>query len=226
MVTYWLRGISIIMFTGIIEEIGTIAEVQPISNGVTVKIKASTVLEDTKIGDSIAVSGPCLTVRDLEQDTFVADISEETCQRTTLRNCKVGTLVNLERSLRLGDRIGGHLVLGHVDEVATISRWKDEGPSSRMQVTVSPKVKPYIAYKGSIAVDGVSLTIANVDDNIFEVALIPHTLEVTTLGGKQVGEIVNIEVDVMARYIETLMQNRIPPSQTIDLEFLQKHGYV
>lgn len=214
------------MFTGIIEEIGTIAEVQPISNGVTVKIKASTVLEDTKIGDSIAVSGPCLTVRDLVKDTFVADISEETCRRTTLRYCRVGTLVNLERSLRLGDRIGGHLVLGHVDEVATISRWKDEGASSRMQVTVSPKVKPYIAYKGSIAVDGVSLTIANVNGNTFEVALIPHTLDVTTLGENRIGDNVNIEVDVMARYIETLMQNQMPPSKTIDLEFLQKHGYV
>ncbi len=214
------------MFTGIIEEIGTIAEVQPISNGVTVKIRATTVLEDIKIGDSIAVSGPCLTVRDLEQDAFVADISEETCHRTTLRNCKVGTHVNLERSLRLGDRIGGHLVLGHVDEVATISGWKDEGSSSRMQVTLIPKVKPYIAYKGSIAVDGVSLTIANIYDDTFEVALIPHTLNVTTLGKKQIREIVNIEVDVMARYIETLMQNQIPPSRTIDLEFLQKHGYV
>lgn len=213
------------MFTGIVEEIGTITEVHPQSSGVTVKIKAETVLEDAKIGDSIAVDGPCLTVRDLEQRAFVVDISEETLRRTTLRSCKVGTRVNLERSLRLGDRIGGHLVLGHVDEIATISGWKNEGPSSIMQVTVSPKIKPYIAYKGSIAVDGVSLTIADVSDNKFEVALIPHTLQVTTLGDKRNGDIVNIEVDVMARYIETLMQNQIPPSQTIDLEFLQKHGY-
>jgi len=213
------------MFTGIVEEIGTITEVNPQSGGVTAKIKAETVLEDAKIGDSIAVDGPCLTVRDLEQGVFVADISEETLRRTTLRSCKVGTRVNLERSLRLGDRIGGHLVLGHVDEIATISGWKNEGTSSIMQVTVSPKIKPYIAYKGSIAVDGVSLTIADVSDNKFEVALIPHTLQVTTLGDKRDGDIVNIEVDVMARYIETLMQNQIPPSQTIDLEFLQKHGY-
>ena len=213
------------MFTGIIEEIGTITEVQPQSSGVTVKIKAETVLEDAKIGDSIAVDGPCLTVRDLEQGAFIADISEETCRKTTLRSCKVGSRVNLERSLRLGDRIGGHLVLGHVDEIATITGWKNEGASSIMQVTVSPKVKPYIAYKGSIAVDGVSLTIANVSDNKFEVALIPHTLQVTTLGDKRSADNVNIEVDVMARYIETLMQNQIPPSQTIDLEFLQKHGY-
>ncbi|MDE0084962.1 MAG: riboflavin synthase [Candidatus Poribacteria bacterium] len=213
------------MFTGIVEEIGTITEVYPQSSGVTVKITAETVLEDAKIGDSIAVDGPCLTVRDLEQRVFVVDISEETRRRTTLRSCKVGTRVNLERSLRLGDRIGGHLVLGHVDEIATISGWKNEGTSSIMQVTVSPKIKPYIAYKGSIAVDGVSLTIADVSDNKFEVALIPHTLQVTTLGDKRNGDSVNIEVDVMARYIETLMQNQIPPSQTIDLEFLQKHGY-
>lgn len=213
------------MFTGIIEEIGTIAEVHPKSSGVTVKINAETVLADTRIGDSIAVDGPCLTVRDLDRDGFVADISEETCRRTTLRSCQVGTRVNLERSLRLGDRLGGHLVLGHVDEIATISGWKQEGTSSLMQITVSSKVKPYIAYKGSIAVDGVSLTIANVFDNKFEVALIPHTLEVTTFGRKQNGDIVNIEVDVMARYIETLMQNQLPPSQTLDLDFLQKHGY-
>ena len=213
------------MFTGIVEEIGTITEVHPQSSSVTVKITAETVLEDAKIGDSIAVDGPCLTVRDLEQRAFVVDISEETLRRTTLRSCKVGTRVNLERSLRLGDRIGGHLVLGHVDEIATITEWRNEGTSSIMQVTVSSKVKPYIAYKGSIAVDGVSLTIADVSDNKFEVALIPHTLQVTTLGDKRNGDSVNIEVDVMARYIETLMQNQIPPSQKIDLEFLQKHGY-
>ena len=213
------------MFTGIIEEIGTIAEVHSNTSGITVKIKAETVLEGTKIGDSIAVDGPCLTVRDLTHSGFFADISEETCRKTTLRSCKVGTRVNLERSLRLGDRLGGHLVLGHVDEIANISEWKDEGSSSIMQVTVSPQVKPYIAYKGSIAVDGISLTIANVLDNKFEVALIPHTLEVTTLGSKRNGDLVNIEVDVMARYIQTLMQNQVPPSQTLDLEFLQKHGY-
>ena len=213
------------MFTGIIEEVGTIAQVHPESSGLTVKIKAETVLEDTKVDDSIAVDGPCLTVRTLNQDGFTVDISEETLRKTTLRLCQVGTKVNLERSLRLGDRLGGHLVLGHVDEVATISGWKNEGTSSIMQVTVSPKVKPYIAYKGSIAVDGVSLTISNVLDNRFEVALIPHTLQVTTLGEKQDGDTVNIEVDVMARYIETLMQNQIPPSQTLDLEFLQKHGF-
>lgn len=213
------------MFTGIIEEVGTITEVHPKSNGVAVRINAETVLEDAKIGDSIAVDGPCLTVRSLDDNGFVADISAETCRRTTLRSCKVGSLVNLERSLRLGDRLGGHLVLGHVDEVATISGWKNEGSSVIMRVTVSPKVKPYVAYKGSIAVDGVSLTIANVTNNCFEVALIPHTLEVTTLGRKQNGDDVNIEVDVMARYIETLMQNQVPSSKTIDLTFLQEHGY-
>ena len=213
------------MFTGIIEEIGTITQVQTKSNEVTVKIGAKTILEDAKIGDSIAVSGPCLTVRELDKDAFVADISEETCRRTTLRSCKAGTQVNLERSLRLGDRLGGHLVLGHVDEIATITGLEREGTSSLMQITVSEKVKPYIAYKGSVAVDGVSLTIANVSGNTFEVALIPHTLQVTTLGEKQTGDIVNIEVDVMARYIETLMQNKHPPSHTIDLEFLQKHGF-
>lgn len=213
------------MFTGIIEEIGTITQVYPGSGGVSIKINAETALENTKVGDSIAVDGPCLTVRELKGDGFIADISEETLRRTTLRSCRVGTRVNLERSLRLGDRIGGHLVLGHVDEIASISGWKSEGTSSIMQVTVSSNVRPYIAYKGSIAVDGVSLTISNVAENKFEVSLIPHTLQVTTLGHKEIGDDVNVEVDVMARYIETLIQNREAPVQTIDLEFLQKHGY-
>lgn len=213
------------MFTGIIEEIGTISQIHPQSSGVTVKINAQTILEDTKIGDSIAVDGPCLTVRQLETDGFIADISEETCRKTTLRSCKVGTQVNLERSLRLEDRLGGHLVLGHIDEVATISGWKHEGTSVIMEITVTENVRPYIAYKGSIAVDGVSLTIANVLEDKFEVALIPHTLQVTTISEKQPGDTVNIEVDVMARYIESLMQNRVTPSQTLNLEFLQKHGY-
>lgn len=213
------------MFTGIIEEIGTISKIHPQSSGVTVKIKAKTILEDTKIGDSIAVDGPCLTVRELEKDGFIADISEETCRKTTLRSWNVQTQVNLERSLRLEDRLGGHLVLGHIDEVATISGWKHEGTSVIMEVTVGENVRPYIAYKGSIAVDGVSLTIANVLEDRFEVALIPHTLQVTTFGEKQPGDAVNIEVDVMARYIETLLQNRETPTQTLNLDFLQKHGY-
>ncbi len=213
------------MFTGIIEEIGTISQIHTQSSGVTVKINAQTILEDTKIGDSIAVNGPCLTVRELETDGFIADISEETCRKTTLRSCKVGTQVNLERSLRLEDRLGGHLVLGHIDEVATISGWIHEGTSVIMGVTVGESVKPYIAYKGSISVDGVSLTIANVLEDKFEVALIPHTLQVTTFGEKQPGDVVNIEVDVMARYVETLMRNQVTPPKTLDLEFLQKHGY-
>lgn len=213
------------MFTGIIEEIGTVTEVRTKSCGVTIKISAKTVMENTRIGDSIAVDGPCLTVRELNKDGFITDISEETRRRTTLRSCRVSTPVNLERSLRLGDRLGGHLVLGHVDEIATISGWKSEGSSSIMQVTVSQNVKPYIAYKGSIAVDGVSLTISNVTDDTFEVTLIPHTLEVTTLGNKQMGDAVNIEVDVMARYIETLIKHQKKPVKTIDLEYLQKHGY-
>lgn len=213
------------MFTGIIEEIGTIVEIHTESRGVSIRIQAETVMVDTKVGDSIAVDGPCLTVRQLKADGFFTDISEETLRRTTLRSWTVGTPVNLERSLRLGDRLGGHLVLGHVDEIATVSDWKDEGASSIMQVAVSRNVKPYIAYKGSIAVDGVSLTISNVIEDRFEVALIPHTLHVTTFGQKRIGDAVNIEVDVMARYIETLIQHQKAPVKSIDLEFLQEHGY-
>ena len=213
------------MFTGIIEEIGTITEIHTKSSGLTIRINADTVMEDTQIGDSIAVDGPCLTVRERNEDGFITDISEETRRRTTLRSCKVNTRVNLERALKLGDRLGGHLVLGHVDDIATITGWKTEGSSSIMQIAVSQNVKPYIAYKGSIAINGVSLTISNVTDDRFEVTLIPHTLNVTTLGDKKIGDTVNIEVDVMARYIETLIQNQKKPVKTIDLEYLQKHGY-
>ena len=222
------------MFTGIVEELGKIRSIQVKSQDATLEIQASDVLNDAKVGDSISVDGACLTIRFLTSEAFIVDASAETLRRTTLGERKVGDPVNLERSLRLSDRLGGHLVLGHVDEVATICGWKDEGDASLMQVTISSATKPYIAYKGSVTVDGVSLTVSNLHADAFEVALIPHTKDVTTLGTKRTGAKVNLEVDIVARYLETLLRNTEekgdwtdqPSTETLNLNFLSKHGYI
>ena len=222
------------MFTGIVEELGTIRSIQRKSQGSTLEIQASEVLTDAKVGDSISVDGACLTIISRTPEVFTSDISAETLRRTTLGERKVGEQVNLERSLRLSDRLGGHLVLGHVDEVATICSWKDEGDASLMQVTISDNIRRYITYKGSVTVDGISLTVSNVFADSFEVALIPHTKEVTTLGTKRSGAKVNLEVDLIARYLETLLKNsdaetdrtERPGSDTLNLSFLAKHGYI
>ena len=221
------------MFTGIVEELGTINSIHVKSQDATLEIQANDVLSDAKVGDSIAVDGACLTIRFLTSGAFTVDVSAETLRRTTLGERKVGEHVNLERSLRLSDRLGGHLVLGHVDEVATIRSWKDEGDASIVQITMSNTTKPYVAYKGSITVDGISLTVSNVLADAFEVTLIPHTKDVTTLGTKRDGATVNLEVDIVARYLETLLKNtekkdwiEQPASETLNLGFLAKHGYI
>ena len=222
------------MFTGIVEELGKIRSIQVKSQDATLEIQATDVLSDAKVGDSISVDGACLTIRFLTSEVFTVDVSAETLRRTTLGERKIGDPVNLERSLRLNDRLGGHLVLGHVDEVATICGWKDEGDASLMQVTISSATKPYIAYKGSVTVDGVSLTVSNLRADAFEVALIPHTKNVTTLGTKRTGAKVNLEVDIVARYLETLLRNTEekgdwtdqPSTETLNLNFLSKHGYI
>jgi riboflavin synthase len=143
-----------------------------------------------------------------------------------LESLKPGDSVNLESALRLADRLGGHLVLGHVDEVGTISGWQDEGTSSLMRVSISQEAMRYVVYKGSVCVDGVSLTISNLFDDSFEVALIPHTKGVTTLGHKWVGAHVNIEVDLLGRYIERLLTYPSTEGSSIDMDFLAKHGYI
>ncbi|RKU31799.1 riboflavin synthase [Candidatus Poribacteria bacterium] len=222
------------MFTGIVEELGTIRNIQRPSHGVILEIQASDIFSDATVGDSIAVDGACLTIRDLTPEAFTADVSAETLRRTTLGERKVGEHVNLERSLRLSDRLGGHLVLGHVDEVATICAWKDEGDASLMRVTMNSNIRPYIAYKGCVTVDGISLTVSGIHADSFEVALIPHTKQVTTLGTKRIGANVNLEVDIIARYLETLLKNsevkkgwtEQPASETLNLGFLAKHGYI
>lgn len=183
------------MFTGIVEELGRI---ERFADG-RLRVAATTVIEDTKLGDSIAVNGCCLTVVDLGEGWWEADVSDETVSRTSLATAQTGDQVNLERAARLGDRIGGHLVQGHVDGVGEIV---DPVPDLRVKVPAS--VLPYLVEKGSVTVDGVSLTVVEPLDDGFTVAIIPHTSAVTTLGARQPGDLVNIEVDVIAKYVERL----------------------
>lgn len=213
-----------IMFTGIVETVGIVKQVQRGGQVGALTIEAPQAAAESNVGDSIAVSGVCLTMASVTEDSFTADISAETSRKTTLGELSPGDAVNLELPLRLSDRLGGHLVLGHVDEVGTVSGWRDE--ASMMSVTVSATAMRYIVYKGSICVDGVSLTIAELSDDSFEVALIPHTKQVTTLGKLRVGARVNIEVDLLGRYVERLLVSGLGKSRTVDLPFLREHGYV
>ncbi|MBC8232869.1 riboflavin synthase [bacterium] len=226
------------MFTGIVEEIGAIVRINRGAHSGQIVIEAKTVLEDCKIGDSISVSGACLTVIEVDAKSFVADVSPETLRRTNLGELKNGDKVNLERSLRLQDRLGGHIVLGHVDEVGVISRLQSEDSATLMQVTVSNEAMRYIVFKGSVCVDGVSLTVANLSANAndllisvpnrnqykFEVSLIPYTKQITTMGLKKVNDKVNIEVDILGRYVERLLSQE-PKPERVDMDFLREHGF-
>ena len=194
------------MFTGIVEELGRVRAVVPNAGGARIEIDASTVLDDAEIGASIAVNGCCLTVVELADGWWAADAVSETLDRTSLGALSVGDAVNLERPVRLVDRLGGHLVQGHVDGVGTI-RAKDRLPdgSAALRVDTPEPLRRYLVEKGSITVDGVSLTVASALDDGFVVALIPHTQTVTTLGPKGPGDRVNLEVDIVAKYVERLL---------------------
>jgi riboflavin synthase len=195
------------MFTGIVEELGTVRLLDPHASGARLKFEATTVLEDVSTGDSIAVNGCCLTVVEHGPGWWAADAIAETLRRTCLGALRSGERVNLERPVRLADRMGGHLVQGHVDGVGRIAeRWPGPDGSALVQIEVpAARLLRYVVEKGSIAVDGVSLTVVAVEHDRFSVALIPHTLAVTTLGMKDVGASVNLEVDLIAKYVERLM---------------------
>lgn len=193
------------MFTGIIQSLGTITQIEPRGGDLRMQIEAGTLdLSDIASGDSIAVSGVCLTALEPSARSFVADVSNETLGLTTLGDAAVGDAVNLEKALRLADRLGGHLVTGHVDGLGEVIAIEGDGRSQRWAFRVPSGLARYIARKGSVCIDGVSLTANAVHEDEFEVNLIPHTLEVTTLSQRSVGDAVNIEVDLMARYAERL----------------------
>jgi len=193
------------MFTGIIQAKGSIQEVISSKEGAHLKINSNTLnLSDSKIGDSIAVDGVCLTVTELSEDWFSADVSNETMSCTTFSELSQGQSVNLERSLRLNQGIDGHLVSGHVDGIGEIHSIDEDGDSVRIKVEVQGDIMKYIANKGSICINGVSLTVNSVESNIFDVNIVPHTFSVTTLGELELKSFVNLEIDLIARYVEKL----------------------
>ena len=194
------------MFTGIVEELGTVRSITPNEGGARIEITATRVLDDAELGASIAVNGCCLTVVELHPDHWAADAVTETLDRTSLGSLRAGDPVNLERPVRLVDRLGGHVVQGHVDAVGTLrDRTALPDGSTRMTFAAPAGVLRYVVEKGSITVDGISLTVAALERDAFAVAVIPHTLAVTTLGARQPGDPVNLEVDVLAKYVERLL---------------------
>ncbi len=195
------------MFTGIIEEVGKVKEIVQHGDTARFRISANLVTEDMKEGDSIAVSGVCLTALDVTSDGFSADVSKETLDKTTFRRIRIGSKVNLERSLTLQTRLGGHIVLGHVDACGKIISIIQEGEYATIRIAYPREIARYIVYKGSIAVEGISLTIANLTAEWFEVAIVPKTWNQTNLSSLLVNDEVNLESDIIAKYVEKLFIN-------------------
>ena len=191
------------MFTGLVEELGRVAALEPSGDGIRLRIDAETVLDDIELGASIAINGVCLTVVDFDNTSFSIDAVPETMDRSNLNELEPESMVNLERAVRASDRLGGHIVQGHVDATTRIIEIEpyDDG-SFRYDFELSDELAPYVVEKGSITLDGISLTIASLGDDQFSIAVIPHTAEVTTLGSRRVGDELNVEVDVLAKYVE------------------------
>lgn len=216
------------MFTGIVEEIGIVRHVASGQNNGSIDIGASLVLEGTEIGDSIAVNGVCLTVTALKGDGFTADVMPETFRRSNLGTLHSGDSVNLERAMAADGRFGGHIVSGHIDGVGTITQKRQEGLATNVTVSAPPGILRYIVEKGSIAIDGISLTVVAVTNQNFSVSLIPHTGEQTILLQKECGSRVNLENDIIGKYVDRLLTVASPqpgPESRITLEFLQENGF-
>ena len=197
------------MFTGLVEECGRVLALEPVGDGVRLRIAASTVLDDVTMGASIAVNGVCLTVVAFDDESFSIDAVPETMDRSSLGTLEPGSAVNLERSVRAQDRLGGHIVQGHVDGTTTISRIDELGNGSfEYHFALDGDMARYVVEKGSITVDGISLTVASLSDDGFSIAVIPHTAAVTTLGERAAGDTVNLEVDVLAKYVERQLNLR------------------
>lgn len=216
------------MFTGLIEDLGTVRELRKSADSVRLNVATSIPINELVLGESIAVNGVCLTVVDFEDAHFTADVSPETISRSTLSFLKPGSRVNLERALRLGARMGGHLVSGHVDAVGTVIALVRDGNAWRFTFRIPAEVNRYVVEKGSVAIDGISLTVNKVSEETFAVAIIPHTLEMTTLQDRQVGASVNVETDLIGKYVERLLGKASgrQPQSAVDLEFLARHGFL
>ncbi len=215
------------MFTGIVEELGTVKRIDRGSNSCQISILAKKVLEDVKLGDSIAINGVCLTVISFDQDNFAADMMAETLEKTNLKNLGSGQRVNLERATRLGDRMGGHLVQGHVDAVGTIVEQQKVDIAQVIRISAPEELLHYLVAKGSVAIDGISLTVVEVLADSFTVSIIPHTAKMTTLGLKKTGDTVNLESDIIGRYVEKLLKRSEGKKKTVlTSEYLAQHGFI
>jgi riboflavin synthase len=212
------------MFTGIIEEIGKIQGIQKGASSVVLSIQASEIMQDIHLGDSIAVNGVCLTAISISPNCFAADVMHETLNRSALGKLRTGSPVNLERAMAANGRFGGHIVSGHIDGTGTVSKIRRDDNAVWFTIKTSLQVLQYIIEKGSIAIDGISLTVARVYKDCFSVSIIPHTTSLTTLSSCRVGDSVNLENDCIGKYVERLMAKE---SQNINItaEFLAKHGF-
>lgn len=213
------------MFTGIIEEIGTIEQLNIGANSGEIRIKAKKVLEGTRVGDSIAVNGICLTATKLTDDSFCADVMAETVRRSSLRTMHNGAQVNLERAMSAEGRFGGHIVSGHIDGTGTIRRMERDENAVWVTIGASEEILRGIVMKGSIAIDGVSLTVADVTDSDFSVSIIPHTGEETILLKKRSADIVNLETDIIGKYVEKMLKGYTSGGSGITMDYLQKYGF-
>ncbi len=216
------------MFTGLVEEVGIVESVIKGADSAKIIIKAHKVLEGTKLGDSISTNGVCLTVTTFAQKQFSVDVMAETMRKSNLHLLTPGDLVNLERALKVGDRLGGHFVSGHIDGTGIIKSYEQEDNAVWLTITAETNILRYIVQKGSVAIDGVSLTVAFLDESLFKVSVIPHTKEATTLIRKKVGEYVNLECDMIGKYIERLLRpmDNQPLKKDIDINFLNEHGFL
>lgn len=217
------------MFTGIIEEMGTIKRIDISEDSGFVTIDANKVLKGTKTGDSIAVNGVCLTVTSLTASAFTADVMAQTIRQTALNSLSSGSRVNLERAMAADGRFGGHIVAGHVEGVGEVEKLWKEGNATWVSIKAAPEILRYVVARGSIAIDGMSLTVAYVDENSFRVSVIPHTAQETTILNHGPGDLVNLETDIIARYIEKLMQKKddtkTGKSHGITMEELISQGF-
>lgn len=213
------------MFTGIVEEIGSIIWLNRNNSGAKIKIEAKGILDGLKIGDSIAVNGVCLTVVQIEDGAFIVDVMNETIKRSSMKLLHGGSMVNLERAMPSGGRFGGHIVTGHIDGVGIVSEKKDDGIAVWYTIKTSHDILKYLVKKGSICLDGVSLTVAEVDEKSFKVSIIPHTLTATTLNNFDLGTVVNIENDIISKYVEKFL-NIDSKKQPLTKEKLIESGFL
>ena len=216
------------MFTGIIEEVGRIEAISYGISSAQIKIKASKVLEDVKVGDSICVNGICLTVTSFQPGSFTADVMHETLNRTGLSTLENGSPVNLERAMLANGRFGGHIVSGHIDGTGSIASISPDDNAIWFEIKTSPNILYYIVEKGSITIDGISLTVAKVSEESFSISAIPHTVSETNLRDKKVGSLVNLECDVIGKYVEYFVKNEKPEEEgsKISMDFLSQHGFI